>query len=371
MQRLKSMLLRPPGILSGGLFFPLTLASHLYGFACRLRAGSYRVGIFPSSRLPCRVISIGNLTVGGTGKTPMVIHLADYLSRSGRKVGVVSRGYGGKTNASELLVSDGERLLVTPKQVGEEPYLIAQRLSSVPVIVGKRRAGAGRILCERFGVDTLLLDDGFQHLSLYRDVNLLLIDITDPFGNGFLLPRGILREPFSALGRADAILLTRIEQNGYAESDRIKALLEEISRRYTLPILRSSFSPSLLVPLTESPAQGIEWIRQKRWYLFSGIGNPQAFRRSVELLGGKIVGEKIYSDHCDYSHRMVKSLFQDITRTSPDGVITTEKDGVKVRPHLPTGLPVFALRIEVGEIEEKAVFDKLVLGTERPLGTEK
>jgi tetraacyldisaccharide 4'-kinase len=352
MQRVKKMLLRPRGVLASGAFLPLTLASYLYGLGCRLRAGSYRVGVVHPERLPCRVISVGNLTVGGTGKTPVVIHLAGFLAQNGRRVGIVSRGYGRQGSEAELLVSDEERLLSTPEEAGEEPFLMAQRLLGTPVMVSKRRADAGRILIERFGIDTLLLDDGFQHLGLHRDLNLLLIDATDPFGNGFLLPRGTLREPFSALSRADAILLTRMEQNGPGLPDRLDALLKEIARGHSVPVFCSSFLPTRLVSLTGGDPLPVGQVRGKSWFLFSGIGNPQAFRRSVERLGGKVVEERVLGDHCRYSERMVERLLRQAERLAVDGILTTEKDGVKVARFLPADRSVFALRIELAEVEE-------------------
>jgi tetraacyldisaccharide 4'-kinase len=368
MQRIRQALLRPRGIAAGAVFLPLTLASYLYGFACRARASAYRVGIFRSDRLPCRVISVGNLTVGGTGKTPVVIHLAGLLLHDGRRVGVVSRGYGRRGRESEILVSDGQRLFATPEEAGEEPYLIARRLPGVPVMVASRRADAGKVLRERYGIDTLLLDDGFQHLSLRRDLNLLLIDATDPFGNGFVLPRGTLREPFSALSRADAVLLTRIEQNGGGISERLEGLLREIGRGYSLPVLRSSFCPTEVILLPEGEARGIGLIRGKKWFLLSGIGNPRSFRRSVEQSGGAVTGEMILRDHCRYSGRLLRKIRERAAATRPYGILTTEKDGVKIAPLLRQGigssqkLPILALRIELGKVEEAALFERLVLG---------
>jgi|SRR5579863_8531454 len=365
MQKVKNILLRPRGALSGGLFFPLTLASYLYGFVCRVRAESYRMGILHPRHLPCRVISVGNLTVGGTGKTPFVIYLARLLSEHGKRVGIVSRGYGRPGREESRLVADPHQIFSGPSQVGEEPYLIARRLAGIPVMVARERAGAGEALCRQFGIDTILLDDGFQHLSLYRDVNLLLIDATDPFGNGFLLPRGTLREPFSALSRADAILLTRMEQNGPVLPDRLEALLREISRRYSLPVLRSSFGPVLLASLTDGKVYPVETIRRKRWFVFSGIGNPQSFRRTVERLGGEVVGERIFSDHFRYSERVIQRLDAEAAGHVLEGVLTTEKDGVKVESLLRLVAPkcsYFSLRMDVAEVEERGLFERMILG---------
>lgn len=232
-------------------------------------------------------------------------------------------------------------------------------------MVAKDRVKGGEALYRRFGIDTLLLDDGFQHLRLYRDVDLLLIDATDPFGNGYLLPRGILREPFSALSRAHAIVLTRMDQHGPVIPDRLQALLREIARGHPLPVLRSSFCPVMLISLTDGKEHPVGTLRGKRWFLFSGIGNPPSFRRTVEQWGGEVVGERSFGDHFRYSERVLQRLERDIGGAAPDGVLTTEKDAVKVEPLLaPRGSkwPYFALRMDLAEVEEKGLFEGLILG---------
>ncbi len=208
------------------LLFPLFLFSLLYGLVVSLRILLYQKGIFQSRSLPCKVISVGNITLGGTGKTPFVCWLAERIQGEGYRVAVLSRGYKGNFSGSFSLVSDGERTLCDVRQGGDEPYLMAQKLKGIPVIVGPQRWISGRYAVERFRTEVVILDDGFQHLPLKRDLDLLLIDSSLPFGNGHLFPRGILREPLSGLSRADALILTKVGQSG-----NIKKIKENLSRK--------------------------------------------------------------------------------------------------------------------------------------------
>src|SRR3989475_7376445 len=196
---------RTPG---GWFLAPLVPLSHLYGLAMRARAALYARGLLRQQILPCRVISVGNLTVGGTGKTPVVIALAAALRDRGRKVGVISRGYKRRSGTSILEISDGRTLRGHPEDSGDEPFLIAQHCLGVPVAVGADRPLVGRYLVDRFDLDSLVVDDGFQHLALRRDMDILVLDAGAPFGNGYLLPRGRLPEPLSGMERASAVLFT-------------------------------------------------------------------------------------------------------------------------------------------------------------------
>jgi len=224
--------------------------SHLYGLAMRARAALYARGLLKQQTLPCRVISVGNLTVGGTGKTPVVIALAAALRGLGRKVGVISRGYRRRSGTSILEISDGRTLRGHPEDSGDEPFLIAQRCPGVPVVVGADRPRVGRHLMDRFGVDTLVLDDGYQHLALRRDVDILVLDAGAPFGNGYLLPRGRLREPLSAMERASAVLVTRASQA--QRLDELKAAVRAVAP--TVPIWTTDFAPSAVVQVGGSAA---------------------------------------------------------------------------------------------------------------------
>ncbi len=201
---------REKSLLERMLLSPLLVASLPYEWAVRARTLFYSFGLFKTKKLPRPVISIGNITVGGTGKTPLVIKLAEGLRERGIPVAILSRGYRAKKKAGSL-VTDGQNLLLSPEEAGDEPFLLASLLKEVPVMIGKDRFKTGMLALERFSIRGFLLDDGFQHLPLYRDLNIVLIDSQAGFGDGHLLPRGILREPLSHLKRADLFLLTRSE----------------------------------------------------------------------------------------------------------------------------------------------------------------
>ncbi len=187
----------------------LTLLSKAYGTGVRLRRNAYASGFLKQKKLPCTVISIGNLTTGGTGKTPMTIYVAEQVRRLGYRVAVLSRGYKGAAEKSGGIVSDGNAVLMDPLSAGDEPFLLAASLKGIPVLVGHDRYQSGMHAINRFQTEVVILDDAFQHLALFRDVNLLLLDSSLPFGNGHLLPRGSLREPVSALDFSDALIMTR------------------------------------------------------------------------------------------------------------------------------------------------------------------
>ncbi|MFP4347000.1 MAG: tetraacyldisaccharide 4'-kinase, partial [Desulfococcaceae bacterium] len=202
------------GIISGRDSDPLLsrllgFFSVLYGGILELRARGYRRGILKSRRLSCRVISVGNITAGGAGKTPMTIYLSRALQRSGYRVAVVSRGYGGRAQKTGGIVSEPGRIRMGPETAGDEPFMMAQTLGKTPVLVGGDRYRSGITALKRFQPEIILLDDGFQHLKLKRDLDLVLLDCRRPVGNGRVLPRGPLREPLTALKRADAFVLTR------------------------------------------------------------------------------------------------------------------------------------------------------------------
>src|SRR5207244_1242988 len=276
---------------------PLIPLSGLYGLAMRTRASLYARGLLKQQSLPCRVISVGNLTIGGTGKTPVVIALATALRDRGRKVGVISRGYKRRTRTSILEISDGRTVRGHPEDSGDEPFLIAQRCPGVPVAVGADRPLVGRYLLDGFGVDTLVLDDGFQNLALRRDVDILVLDAGAPFGNGYLLPRGRLREPLSAMERASAVLVTRASQA--QRLDELKATVRAVAP--AMPIWITDFSPSRVVQVGGSAAVEPSALKGERVLAVSGSGNPESFRRLLAAAGATVADHCVFPDHHAYS----------------------------------------------------------------------
>jgi len=298
-----------------------------YGVVARLRALLYDWGWFAQRKLPVPVLSVGNLTLGGTGKTPVVIVLVDWLLAQGKRVAILSRGYRRTSTDPYLLVSDGERLLVSPKEAGDEPFLMAQRCPKAIVAVGADRYELGDWVLNRFPVDCLVLDDGFQHLGLYRDVNLLLVDATDPEGLAALVPSGRLREPLQAAARATAIVVTRAD---------VPAQVTEVCRRLQATLgttpdpIQVVFRPESLVSVVTGTSQALSWSKGKTALLCSGVGHAGSFRSLVERMGIRILDEVAYADHHDYTSHDVDRLRARAAELRAELIVTTEKDACKL-----------------------------------------
>jgi len=298
-----------------------------YGVVAGLRALLYDWGWFAQRKLPVSVLSVGNLTLGGTGKTPVVIVLVDWLLAQGKRVAILSRGYRRTSTDPFLLVSDGERLLVNPKEAGDEPFLMAQRCPKAIVAVGADRYELGDWVLNRFPVDCLVLDDGYQHLGLYRDVNLLLVDATDAEGLAALVPSGRLREPLQAAARATAIVVTRAD---------VPAQVTEVCHRLratlgTMPDpIQVVFRPESLVSVVTGMSQTLSWSKGKTALLCSGVGHAGSFRSLVERMGMKILDEVAYADHHDYTSHDVERLRARAAELQAELIVTTEKDACKL-----------------------------------------
>lgn len=314
-----------------------------YGLLSLFRAALYRRGWLAQRKLPVFVVSVGNLTVGGTGKTPLVILLAEWLLASGKRVAILSRGYRRTGSAPMLLVSNGDRLLVTADEAGDEPYLMAQRCPKAIVAVGADRYAVGRWILGKFSVDCVLLDDGFQHLALHRDVNLLLIDATDVRGLQAVLPAGRLREFPRAAARASMILITRADDPDSV--GRVMARLGSADSPLP-PTARVVFVAEGLVSVTTGRLQPREWCRGKKVILCSGIGHAASFRALAETLGLHVLDEHVFADHYRYGPRDVRKLQDRATELGSELVVTTEKDATKLSALLePTNDEWWALRL--------------------------
>lgn len=314
----------------------------LYGLVTRFRLWCYRRGWFSITRLPCRVVSVGNLTVGGTGKTPIVILLAQWLLANGQRVAILSRGYKRMSREAHLLVSSGSKRLANPSQAGDEPFLIAQRCPQAVVAVGADRVSLGRWVLEQHPVDCLILDDGFQHLALHRDVDLVLLDATDAAGLDALLPAGRLREPLTGLDRASAIIITRAEVR--QDVDGMLSYLRDVVRS-PLPAIEVVFRPVLLVSIIAEEQQSVGWGLKRKAWLVSGIGNSPSFRRSAESIGIEIVGESAFEDHHHYTPSEIEHIRKAMQGTESEIVLTTEKDGGKLAALLTPSDPWWMLRL--------------------------
>ena len=352
------------GKLGKALLSPLCLLSFFYGFLVRARVFLYRAGFFRSASLPCKVISVGNITLGGTGKTPFVILLAELFRSRQIPVAILSRGYKGSFSGPSGMVSDGRKTFLDARQAGDEPSLLARRLPGVPVFIGRERRLSGRAAVDRFQVQAVILDDGFQHLPLERDLNFLLLEARLPFGNGWLFPRGVLREPPGQAGRADAIILTKADQ-----ADNILILKDHLHRLAPgCPIFAVRYAPVAVRDLFQEQILPLEVLRGKKILGFAGIGSPASFRRSLENLGAEIVGFQSFRDHYPYRPEDFQMLLQDAREGGAEAVVTTEKDSIRLEG-FPRGEPplwVLSIRHEfVGKEQEPFeafLWSKLGLG---------
>jgi tetraacyldisaccharide 4'-kinase len=310
---------------------PLRALAWLYGAAVAWRTRRYdRPGAGRHAGLP--VVSVGNLTVGGTGKTPFVAWLGRVLADAGERPAIVSRGYGGSAGRGPLVVSRGAGPLCDAALCGDEPFILARMLPDVPVVVGAERWAAARAAAE-LGSAVVLLDDGFQHRALARDLDIVLLDARDPFGGGRLLPAGWLREPPSALSRAGVVVITRTPPGM-----SIEPLTREI-RAYNLraPVLRATHRRTGFFDGNERPVEA-----PRRALVFCAVGQPQAFREDVSAAGVEIVAFESWRDHHRYDRKTISRL-EARARALDAVLLTTEKDRVRI----PSAADLFTLRIEM------------------------
>ena len=327
-----------------------------YGVAVRARAALYRLGWPGCRRLPCRVVSVGNLTVGGTGKTPVVIALVEHLLARGRRVGVLSRGYRRRSREAELLVSDGRTVLAGPAEAGDEPHLIATRCPRAIVAVGSDRYRLGRWVLERHPIDCFVLDDGFQHLGLHRDADLLLVDVSDPTGLQMLVPAGRLREPLAAASRATALLMTRTDLGDWRD---IAETIEQAAGRIAPPIL-SRFRAETLINVATGEVRQAGTLAGRTIVAFSGIGSPVSFGLLLRRLGFKVGGEMIFADHHAYQAADLESVRERARQSGADLIVTTEKDAGKVAPLLKAGEQVWAVRLGLDILSGREQWEQLL-----------
>jgi tetraacyldisaccharide 4'-kinase len=329
--------------------FPL---SPLYSQLMVLRAFLYNKGIFKTHELSVPVVSVGNLTMGGTGKTPLVMYLAKQLVDRGYKPAIVSRGYRGTSNADVNIVTDGTRILMDAEASGDEPWLLANELSGVVVATGKNRVLPCNEVIRLYHCDIIILDDGFQHLKVARTIDLALFDVDVFAGNSRVFPGGELREPVKALSRCSAIVLTGVNQSNKIRSDKCSDILlkkfqdKELFRftgSYHRAFQYGNLNEDLerkTIPVSELP---------DNLFCFCGIANPQRFNQL--LLENRILtsGFKTFDDHHLYSDKDLDQLFTGAHNQNAPGFLTTEKDISKITNILRHKLPVFTLPIEFNE----------------------
>ncbi|HVF22842.1 MAG TPA: tetraacyldisaccharide 4'-kinase, partial [Pyrinomonadaceae bacterium] len=328
---------------------PLSL---LYGAVTRTRLSLYRRGTFHTTRLDRPVISVGNITTGGTGKTPLVEWVARTVAAEGKKVCILTRGYGRKDPHLQVIVSDGYGVLAAPTEAGDEPYLLATRLAGLSAVISSAdRIAAGQEAIKDFGTDCFVLDDGFQHLRLARDLNIVTIDATNPWGGGKLLPYGRLRETPESLSRADCVVITRCDQGGKLDDLRTEIFRLTEGR----PIFSSRMRTARVSPLKNG---GDTLAPPARVAAFCAVGNPQSFFEHVGRSGYELALQKSYADHHVYSQDEIDALVRQAKEAGANTLITTAKDAVKLR-NLSFSLPCYVLEIEL-EIENCEELARLV-----------
>jgi tetraacyldisaccharide 4'-kinase len=309
--------------------------SVMYKAAMHLRQGLYRQGVLATFQLPCPVIAVGNLTVGGTGKTPMVIYLAELCRAIGYRPVILSRGYKSLAEHSGAVVSDERAVLCDPRYAGDEPFLMAALLPGVPVMVGGNRLAAGRKAVARFRPDVILLDDAYQHVRLWRDLNILMMDAKYPFGNGYLLPRGRLREPAGSFRRADAVILTRADQ---LDAQACSTLTRRVGPRPVFTCRHATIVRKKLragrpfdsgLDLAGDPAVDF---KRNGAFVFSGLGCNDAFFHALRGCGVKLLGQISFEDHHAYSRQDLNRISEAATKAGAGLLITSDKDFVRL-PH--------------------------------------
>jgi tetraacyldisaccharide 4'-kinase len=349
------------GILAGG--------SSLYALAVHIRLWLYGAGLLRPAALGCQVISVGNLTVGGTGKTPVVEVFARELARRGRKVAILSRGYK-KTSPSlskkitglfhpnrrarivePLVVSDGRRLLLDSATGGDEPFMLASNLRDVAVLVGRDRVKSGQYAIRELGCDTLILDDGFQYLKLRHRLDVALVDRTNPFGYGRLLPRGLLREPFRNIRRAGYIFITK------SSGVDTQALRDELrSMNPTAEISECRHCPRHLRDVFTREQRPLEMLQGLDVAAVSGIASPESFERELVRLGARVLYHKRFADHHRYTQQELIDVINNGVACGAKAILTTEKDFVRFPLMERRDLPVYFLRVEIEMLSGEEAF---------------
>ncbi len=336
----------------------LFLGSKLFQVLVVIRRWLYNVRILRDKTLGVQVIAIGNLTVGGTGKTPVVEKFARELRDAGRNVAILSRGYRSKPVALHTkflnkillredqtpprIVSDGKNLLLDSNMAGDEPYMLASNLKDVVVLVDKDRVKSGRYAIEKFGCDTLLLDDGFQYWDLRgRRHDVVLIDRQQPFGNEHLLPRGTLREPPAHLARAQTIFITKSDGNTAALRQRIAQFNQ------TAAIIECVHQPLYFEDVFSGERMGLDFLRGRKVASLSGIAQPESFEQSLVRLGSELVYAKRFADHHRFTQQEILNAINRGKKRLAQLIITTQKDAVRFPKIDRRDLPIYFMRVEI------------------------
>ena len=341
--------------------FLLRPLASAYRLGAALRAMAYERGWIAARTLKRPVVSVGNLTVGGTGKTPLVAYVAKTLLGRGLKPAILTRGYGRGGGPRLIAIDPGPSRAPDPRRVGDEPALLARQLPDVPIVVSSDRYRGGHVAEERFGVDVHILDDGFQRLSLARALDIVALDATQQLSNASLLPAGRQREPLSAMRRADVAVFTRTELGA-------NCALRDLAGRINpaVELFNACTKPDGLTDIVSGKVYPLDAFQREPVYAFCGVGNPQAFFADVEAWGFRLAGQRSFSDHHVYSNRDHFALRRAATMTGAKALVTTEKDAMNLPSSVEWAVPVLAFRIKIELLEAGAFEETLLSFLRRP-----
>ncbi len=346
----------------------LYLISLCYGGAVKIREMLYGRGICSSKHLPCIVVSIGNLSAGGTGKTPMTIYMTKLLKSFGYKTVVISRGYKGGAEKTGGVVSNGRELLMSADMAGDEPYMMASVLKQVPVLVGRNRFKTGLMAIKQFAPDVIVLDDAFQHLKLERDINLVLLDKQRPLGNTHLLPRGLLREPISALLRGHAFIFTRAKPDSETGGPIFNGRLSEII--HGRPVFNTFYESDHSIaagqkqPVCNDENKKAEtnrnFLKGRRVFAFSGLADNENFRLTIMEHHCILTGFAEFPDHFMYSDNDLETILKEAIASKAGAIVTTEKDYSRISHRINWSLDLIVIRIKISFGEDEDRFNAFI-----------
>ena len=342
--------------------------SYLYEYGVRLKLAMYDMGIKKKEKLDCCVISIGNITVGGTGKTPTAQKMADLIKRMGYRVVILNRGYRSHWDKEIGVVSDGNKIFMTAYEAGDEAYLMAKTLPGIPVVIGKNRAVTGKYAVEKLNAEVIIMDDGYQHWHLERDLDVVLVDTLNMFGNGCVLPRGMLREPLENLNRGDLFLLTKTDQSSVLSRMQLRKTIERYNAK--APVVESVHHPKNFVEIADwykgitQNHMDLSELEGKDVMVFSAIGNPSSFEQTLSSIGLNIKEAVRYPDHHDYGMLEMQYILERASSHKAVAMITTSKDAVKIPTEFiysSREIPLYILNMDIQVTDGFEEFKECVL----------
>ncbi|MFH1422375.1 MAG: tetraacyldisaccharide 4'-kinase [Planctomycetota bacterium] len=328
------------GIIATILRGLLSLLALIYLIILRIRKILYALRIIKRNKLPCTVISVGNISLGGTGKTPFVEFISKLISEKGMKTAIVTRGYKHAGAAAS-----------------DEALLLAEKIPQIPLFIAANRYLGGKQAIKETKAQCVVLDDAFQHWRIERDLDIVLIDALNPFGYGRLFPRGMLREPILNLSRADLFVITKAD---FCPENVLQKLRDFLANKFPdIPQVISCHKPVNLGEISKSKKVSLEYLRGKRISAFCGIGNPESFQLILNKLCAEVIAFNVFSDHFLYSENLLSNIEKEAALLKSEAIVTTHKDAVKVRSHN-FSLPAFYLEIEIEIMQDSEIFDNLI-----------